>query len=268
MTDSAGLRFLYRTAPGRILLKLLVRPWLSKLAGWFLSAKPSRLLIAGFRKKNGIALDGIDVPEGGFQSFNEFFSRKRLHTAFDADPARLISPCDGRLTCFPITEDCRFSVKHTQYSLSELLKSETLARDFSGGTALIFRLAPSDYHRYCFVDDGTVTAKKKISGTLHCVRPIATEVFPVYVQNAREYAVYASANFGTLVQMEVGALLVGKIANHTASEAKRGDEKGFFQFGGSTVILLLQKDAVNVDSRFSADTEVQVRLGECVAYKK
>ena len=265
MKESAGLRFLYRTVCGRAILKLLVRPWLSKLAGSFLSTRLSRPLIAGFQKKNGISLDGIAVPQNGFESFNAFFSRKRLHTDFDAAPSHLISPCDGRLTVFPINKDSRFSVKHTQYSLAELLQSAGLAEQFAGGTAMIFRLTPSNYHRYCFVDNGTVAAEKKIPGVLHCVRPIATEAFPVYVQNSREYVLYRSEHFISLVQMEVGALLVGKITNHAVTSAKKGEEKGYFQFGGSTIILLLEKDAVTVDSRFSSETEVPVQIGECVA---
>ena len=266
MSESLGLRFLYHTVCGRAVLKLLVQPGISAAAGRFLDSGLSKPLIAPFLRSNRISLEGIDVPEGGFPSFNAAFARKRLETAYDDTSGHLISPCDGLFSCFPIEADSCFRIKHTAYSLRELLQDEALAETFSGGTAVILRLTPAHYHRYCYVDGGTVLRRQKISGVLHCVRPIATEAFPVYVQNSREYTVLASDSFGTMVQMEVGAMLVGRIVNHPGSQVRRGEEKGYFEYGGSTIVLLLTKDRAVLDEPFASliDTgeERRVNLGE------
>lgn len=182
---------------------------------------------------------------------------------FDLAPGAFCSPCDGLLSCFEIAPDSVFRVKHTEYSLPRLLESDETAEAFSGGTALVFRLTPSHYHRYCFNDGGRVTVEKDIPGILHCVRPIATEAFPVYIRNSRSYCVIESENFGTMVQMEVGALFVGRIKNHPVSgPVRRGDEKGCFEFGGSTVIMLVQKGALVLPEALFSGEEFPVVLGE------
>lgn len=271
MNESLPLRFLYRTAPGRGVLKLLIHPGLSRLAGWFLSTGISRLAIPYFIRKNHISLDGIAVPSRGFSSFNDFFSRKYAKSpGFDLTPRHLCSPCDGLLSCFPIGGDSRFVVKHSVYSLYDLLDSRTLADSFQGGTALIFRLTPTHYHRYHFVDDGVIVNRRTIPGVLHCVRPIAAEQFPVFIQNSREYAVLETTHFGTMVQMEVGALMVGKICNDPhPPRCFRGEEKGHFAFGGSTIILLFQKDQIALTDEILAALQEQeeypVTLGQWIA---
>lgn len=263
MSDSLALRFLYRTPPGRAVLRLLVHPALSKLAGKVLDSSLSRCLIPFFQSKNGITLEGIRIPEGGFPSFNAFFCRSRLCTDFDMEPQTLCSPCDGWLSAFFIDENSIFTVKHTQYSLAELLKSKDLATRFSGGTALIFRLTPADYHRYSYIDAGAVMTQRTIPGVLHCVRPIATERFLVYVQNSREYALIRSDHFGTMIQMEVGALLIGRISNHKPTgRIQRGQERGYFEFGGSTIILFLEKDTVNLNPIYLTGEEQLVTIGQ------
>ena len=267
--SSAPLRFLYGTVAGRCVLRLLVRPSLSRIAGRFLDTKFSRILIPRFKKSYNITTGGTEVPSGGFSSFNSFFTRKRTDIVFDKVPSRLCSPCDGFLTVFEIDEGSVFYVKGTAYSLGELLRDESLAAGYVGGQALIYRLTPANYHRYHHIDNGKVTAEKRIDGVLHTVREIATEKFPVYIQNTREYAVCASENFGTYVQMEVGALLVGRIKNHPSGGSfSRGDEKGMFEFGGSTVIMLFEKDAAvlheDILKSSAHGEEYPVRAGDVI----
>ena len=79
--------------------------------------------------------------------------------------------------------------------------------------------------------------------------------------------VMQTAHFGKAVQIEVGAMLVGKIANlHGSGPIKRGEEKGMFLYGGSTVVLLLQKDAVTLPQELYDATntglETPVRMGQ------
>ena len=268
MSESLSLRFLYHTACGRAVLKLLVRPGLSRAAGKFLDSKCSKIFIRGFQKRNGISLDGIEVPEGGFPSFNSFFCRKRSHSAVDEDPGHLISPCDGLLSVHTIDADSRLAIKNTTYSLAELLQDAELADSYRGGKALIFRLMPTHYHRYAYADSGIVLRQKRIEGVLHTVRPIATEQVPVYVQNSREYALLQSEQFGSVVQMEVGALLVGRITNlPTNGFVTRGEERGYFEFGGSTIVLLLQRDRVRLLPAYNAEQEIPVTLGQQIGEK-
>ena len=112
-----------------------------------------------------------------------------------------------------IEKDSEFTIKHTRYSVEDLLQDKSLAARFEGGKALVFRLTPANYHRYCYPAEGRVLSEKKIPGVLHCVRPVALCSVPVFAQNSREYQVIRTERFGTMVQMEIGALLVGKITN-------------------------------------------------------
>lgn len=258
---------LYGSAPGRLLLKPLTAPAVSKFAGWILSTGVSRVLIRPFVRSHGIDLSQFELVH--YRSYNDFFSRKIRpeRRPVDPDPQHLISPCDSKLTALSIGPDTRFTLKHTEYTVASLLKNEALARKYAGGWALIFRLTVDDYHRYCYVAEGDKEANVRIPGVLHTVNPIANDVYPIYKENAREYSVLHSREFGDILMMEVGALLVGKIVNHHGrAHVLRGEEKGFFQFGGSTVVLLLEAGAFQPDGDILENSrtgyETVVRYGE------
>ena len=267
------LQFFYGTALGRILLKPLILPPVSQLAGHFLSSPLSKPLIPLFVKKHAIDLSQFAKTE--FDSYNDFFSRKIRPELrpIDETPTHFISPCDCKLTVLPITANGIFTLKHTRYTVSSLLRNRTLAQDYLGGYAMIFRLTVDDYHRYCYVADGTLSAPVKIPGVFHTVNPIANDHFPIYKENAREYTVLHTDTFGDLLLMEVGALLVGKIVNHpVAHPVKRGQEKGYFQFGGSTVVILAKKDVLQIEHIILENSEngieTIVRLGEKIGVAK
>ena len=269
--DSVGVNFLYHTAPGRCILQLLIRPGVSKALGAFLDTGLSRHLVKPFVRATN--LDLSDYPDRPYASFNDFFTRqvKEGRRIIDTDPGALIAPCDGKLTVYPITEETLFDIKHSVYAVKDLLQDTDLAKEFEGGMCLIFRLTPDDFHRYSFMDQGNVCSTKTIPGVLHTVRPIAFRRYPVFSENAREYAVLKTENFGKVIQMEVGALFVGRIVNHPVSTFSRGQEKGKFEFGGSTIILLLQKDAAVINSELLKNTlsglESIVRLGQKIGTK-
>lgn len=273
MKDGILLAFLYRTIPGRAVLKLLTGKWVSKAAGRFLSSRWSAWLTSYYIRKYNIDMRDVEIPEGGFPSFNDFFIRKRREENCGGVSGELISPCDGFLSVIPVERNRVFALKHTSFSLEELLKDEKLAKRFLDGTALVFRLTPANYHRYGYAADGVVLRHRKISGKLHCVRPVALDTFPVFAQNSREYQVIRTENLGLMVQMEIGALLVGRIRNHRrfsgVSEVKAGEEKGYFEFGGSTILLLFQRDAIRVREELTGgkneDGEILVRKGESIA---
>ena len=261
------LGLLYGNAFGRAVLRVLISPVVSKAAGCFLSSRLSVGLIHPFVRKNGIDLTQFEPAR--FRSYNEFFSRKIRAglRPIDRKPSHLIAPCDSKLTVLPITPESRFLLKNTLYTLPDLLKNKALAASYAGGYAMIFRLTVDDYHRYCYVDDGEKEGNVRIPGVLHTVNPIANDVYPIYKENAREYSVLHSRHFGKVLMMEVGALLVGKIVNHHgAARVCRGQEKGYFEFGGSTVVLLLEKDKAVIDGDLLENSrrniETVVRMGE------
>lgn len=265
--ESLPLRFLYGTLPGRMLLWALVRPSFSKMAGIFLDTGYSRWLIPFFIRRHAIEMDGYE--EKRYASFNDFFTRKRCADMIDITPGHLISPCDGWLTVYPVNGERAYRIKHVEYPLERLLGSRTLASRFAGGTCLIFRLTPQDYHRYCYACGGTVARSKTIPGKLHCVRPIAYTDLPVFVENSREFVEIDTGQYGKIVQMEIGALFVGKIRNHPGDgKAVQGVEKGFFEFGGSTIVVLTEKGGLRVDKKIIQNmrqgVETSVRLGERV----
>lgn len=261
------LSWLYRSVLGRVLLKLITKPVVSKLVGWFLSSKASRILIKPFIHKHSIDMSQFESTE--YCSYNEFFFRKICPAArpIDTDPRHLISPCDSKLTVLPIMENNRFRLKNTDYTVASLLRDEELAAAYEGGYALIFRLTVDDYHRYCYIADGNKEDNIHIPGVLHTVNPIANDYHPIYKENSREYSILHSDFFGDIVMVEVGAMLVGKIVNyHGKATVMRGQEKGYFQFGGSTVVLLLKANTARIDEDILKNSngriETIVRYGE------
>ncbi len=267
--ESLALRFLYRTIPGRVLLKVLTLPAVSRAAGRILDSRVSVCLIPYFIRKNHICTRRVIVPAGGFRSFNQFFCREEARGRSQKQGETLLSPCDGYLTRIPIRKGVIFDIKHTKFTLGELLKDPKLTQEFQEGCACVFRLTPAEYHRYGYAASGKVLQRRQIPGRLHCVRPIATETVPVFAQNAREYEVIRTAGFGKIVQMEVGALLIGRITNRPAGPGgmvRAGEEKGYFEFGGSTIVVLLKEGILDCPEEAEAEKteagEIYVRRGQ------
>lgn len=270
--DSSILRFLYRTLPGRVLLKLLAGKTVSTLAGNYMDHRDSRRFIASFAEKNQIDLNEYEDAEYG--CFNDFFIRKirKEERPIDMRDSVLVSPCDGMLSAYKICHGLVLPIKQSCYSINRLLQDEKLAREYAGGTCLVFRLGVNNYHRYMFADSGRVLHNRRIDGVLHTVRPVALCQRPVFTENTREYCQYQSKNFGRLLQMEIGAMLVGKIANKEGVTVfKRGDEKGCFLYGGSTIVLLIPRNQAVVPNKYFEATdkgyEIAVKMGEPIAKK-
>ena len=261
------LSLLYNSMAGRQSLKLLTRPFVSKLGGAFLSTRLSCLFIPGFIRRNKIDMSQYETKH--YTSYNDFFTRKIKEglRPLPEDKNILFSPCDSKVSAYRIDNDTKFTVKDTEYSVESLLRSKKAAKHYKGGYAVILRLTVDDYHRYCYIDDGTKGDNHFIKGVYHTVNPIANDYTPIYKENAREYTVLHTEHFGNVTQVEVGALMVGKIVNHhQRGSVKRGDEKGYFKFGGSTIVLLFEKDKVALDKKLLARTkhqcETKVRQGD------
>ena len=238
------LPFLYQTAAGRLLLRPLVSRPVSALCGKLLDTRFSRILIGPFARRNSIRTEEYDLS--GVRTFNDFFCRplKSGRRNFPDDPQALAAPCDGLLTAVPIFDGAVFPVKQSRFTLAQLLRDDALAEELKGGICLIFRLCVQHYHRYCYFDGGKKAPDRTIPGIYHTVRPIALENTSVFIENSRSLTVLDTEAFGRAVQAEVGAMLVGRIVNNRpeAGTVLRGEEKGHFAFGGSTIPVLLKKD--------------------------
>ena len=266
------LRKLYGSVHGRMLLKVLTSPVISKIGGAYMSSPFSRPLIKRFIKSSNI--DTSQYIMHRFHSYNDFFTRKVRPEMrpIDTEPSHLISPCDSKLTVYKINRKSVFRIKDSYYRVSDMLANSFISRRYEGGYCLIFRLEVDDYHRYCYIDNGIKTGNVHISGELHTVNPIALGRYNIYKRNTREYTVLHTDNFGDVVHMEVGALMVGKIRNiHGECNIFRGQEKGMFMFGGSTIVLLFEKDRIVPDSdilRNSAEGyETIVKFGEKIGVR-
>lgn len=271
------LKHLYGNEAGRALLRILIRPWVSKLGGLLMDSPISKIGIRPFVEKNHIDLSMCEKKK--FRSYNDFFTRKLVEGArvFEGDEHTLVSPCDGKLSVYPISDEAGrenvFRIKDTLYTTSSLLRSSKLAKQYEGGYALVFRLTVDDYHRYCYVADGEKSKNYYIQGVFHTVNPVANDMYPIYKENTREYSLLKTKQFKTILMMEVGALMVGRITNYDEeATVKRGQEKGRFEFGGSTIILLLQKDAAIIDKDLIRNTEEEyetiVKMGEKIGTAK
>lgn len=268
------LRHLYTDWGGKLCLKILIRPFVSRLGGFVLKSRFSARFVPGFAERNKI--DMTDYEEKKYCSYNDFFIRKIKPGArpIAKSESALICPCDGKLSVHRITRDSRFYIKDTEYTVEQLLRSKSLAKRYDNGYAVVIRLTVDNYHRYCYVAEGVKSSNVSLAGCLHTVNPVANELHPIYKENAREYTLLQTTKFGTIVMMEVGAMMVGKIRNHHKGPRKvdKGEEKGYFEFGGSTVVLLLQHGKVRLDYDLVENTEngyeTIIRMGERIGEQK
>ncbi len=264
----------YASPVGRSLMKFLSNPLFSQLGRIIMNSRFSTCAIMKFAEKNNIDLS--EYEERKFCSFNDFFTRKIKNGKrfVTKDDTILVSPSDGKVSAYEITNSSEFVVKNSVYSVKSLLRDSKLAERYIGGTALIIRLSVDDYHRYIYPCNGLKSHNRKIKGLLHTVNPVVSKYLPVYKENSREYCMIRSDNFGDVIQMEVGALMVGKITNADMNKCRiyRGGEKGYFEFGGSTIILLLEKDKVRVCDDLFENTkkgyETKVKQGEALGQSR
>ena len=270
--DQKSLIFLYKTIPGRIILKIITRPIISKLTGIILNSKISKLYINSFIKNNNINMD--DYEKEKYKSFNDFFTRKvnKSKRNHKSNKNELISPCDSKITVHKIDEKLTINVKKSKYSINNLVKEEVV-KDYKGGICLVLRLCVDDYHRYHAFDNYEVITNKKMKGLLHTVNPISYENYQVFTENGREVSLLKTENFKEVYQIEVGALNIGKIHNNNKkTKYKKYDERGYFSFGGSTIILLFQKDAIklekDIENYSKQNIEVKVEYGDIIGKTK
>lgn len=271
--DSAqggALNFMYGNAFGRLITKLLSRRFISELGRIYMNSSLSKRRINKLIKSENIDMSQYENRE--FVSFNDFFTRKLAPNArvIDNDANSVISPADSKLTAYDIKPDSTYRIKGCDYSIKNLLGGdEKLANEFLGGKCLVYRLSVDNYHRYCYPDSGIEAENRFIKGVYHTVNPIALLKYDVYGKNSRELTVLETDSFGRVAYIEVGAMMVGKINNyHPKERFLRGDEKGYFSFGGSTIVVLYKKDVITLDGDIAQNSaeeiETTVLFGERV----
>ncbi|XP_024039704.1 phosphatidylserine decarboxylase proenzyme 2 isoform X2 [Citrus clementina] len=206
--------------------------------------------------KDQINLADVKYPLEHFKTFNEFFIRELKPGArpIDCMEREEVAVCaaDSRLMAFKSVEDSlRFWIKGQKFSIQGLLGNDICSNSFLNGTMVIFRLAPQDYHRFHLPVSGIIEQFVDIPGCLYTVNPIAvnSKYCNVFTENKRVVSIISTAHFGKVAFVAIGATMVGSITflKNTGDFVKKGDEFGYFSFGGSTVICVFEKDAIQID---------------------
>lgn len=253
------LRFMYNTIIGRIILKIATTKMIANFYSTYMNSKFSKRKIKKFIKKNCINME--EYKETKYNSFNDFFIREIKPNKRKIED-NLIAICDSKLSVYKLDENSKFEIKNSIYTVEELIGENRKYK-----YALVFRLCVDDYHHYIFPDDGKILDTKYIDGRLHTVQPIAFKKYKVFHENSREITFLNCDNLGDICYIEVGALLIGKIVNINKTEFKKGEEKGHFEFGGSTVIMLINKD-IEINEKILENSkkgiETIVKMGQCI----
>ncbi len=268
----AAMRWAYESLSGRIVAPLLFASSLpSRLLGLYFDSALSRRRISGTIRDLQIDASEFAGPVEQFTSFNDFFTRRLREDArpYSEDERHLLSPADGRLLVYDrIDAESCIAVKGVEDSLSNLF-GRSMA-DFSGGQVAVVRLCPADYHWFHFPCDGRIIEQTRIKGRYDSVNPLALNARKkIFCRNKREYCLMDTPGFGRLACMEVGAFGVAGIHQRFAGpKVRRMQPKGYFDFGGSTVVLVFQKDTVRFDNDLMENSrrgiETLVRVGETI----
>ena len=251
------LRWTYETTLGRFALDAAVkRAALSRYWGWKMSRPDSVRRILPFIIDYGLNVDEFAKSPFVFKSFNDFFYRAlkpgARPLAAPGDDRVALLPADGRHLAFQNVDGAAgFYAKGQRFDLASFLGDAELARSFAGGSLLISRLCPVDYHRFHFPVAGTPGDARLINGWLYSVSPIALRRNLAYLwENKRAVTLVESPVFGRVAVCEIGATMVGSILQTyvTGRAVAKGDEKGLFKFGGSCVVTIFQPGRIRFDA--------------------
>ena len=263
------LVWLYYNPVGEATLWALAkRKVVSSIYGNSMDRRSSARKIQPFVEEFGIDLRTAQKQE--FTSFNDFFTRKLKDNARPVDTSSIIavSPADGKILAWANINNSDFIIKGYHFNVVSFLNNARLAQKYLDGTLVIIRLAPFDYHRFHFPMSGSVSPVTRIDGDYYSVNPLALrKMAEIFCLNKREFTIISNPLFGDVVMAEVGATMAGSIIQtYTGNSAKKGVEKGYFKFGGSTVVLLFEKGEIHVDEDLLMNTlkgyETAVREGE------
>ena len=263
------LNWLYNNPVGELSLETFVkRKAFSEWYGNRMDLPESADKIQGFVDTYQIDLSEAQKQE--FTSFNDFFYRKLKANArpINRDSNVIISPADGKILAYENISNQDFIIKGHRFDIYEYLQSVDLASIFKDGSLIIIRLCPTDYHRFHFPVSGMIAFDEKISGDLYSVSPIALRKnIDLFCMNKREFTFLYNHRLGNVIVSEVGATMVGSIIQtYPDNKVEKGEEKGYFKFGGSTVVLFFEKGSLIIDSDLLNNTkkgmETAVKMGE------
>ncbi|MCC5832744.1 MAG: phosphatidylserine decarboxylase [Chlamydiales bacterium] len=245
------LRFLYGSAFGRFVAKILSStPLFSRLYGWWQTLSFTKSKIAPFVKKYAIDSAEFEKPLNAYPSFNAFFTRK-LKPGVRPLADGIVLPADGRYLFYQNIAECDgIVVKGKKFELAQLLQDRELADAYQEGSMVLARLCPTDYHRFHFPCDCLPGESRLINGTLYSVNPIALKQrIELLAENKRMMSRLQTEKYGEILFIEIGATAVGTIHQTYIPRRpyKKGDEKGYFSFGGSSIILLFQPGTIQID---------------------
>jgi len=248
-------------------------PLLSQLYGYLQKRPESAKKVKPFIREFGV--DEREFLETDFRSFNDFFIRKLKAEArpIDRDESTICTPADGRYLVYPQFKE--FVVKGQEFSLGNFLRSTALANRFKEGSMAIVRLCPSDYHRFHFPCDGVASKADLVNGPLYSVNPLALKKrLAILAENKRMITEIETEEFGTILYVEIGATNVGSIRQTYVADSvvRKGQEKGYFEFGGSCIVLLFERGRVAFDQDLVENTkrgfETRVNFGESLGRGK
>ena len=268
------LRWLYNNPVGELSLYAIVkRKFVSDWYGEKMNTAESAEKVTDF--VNDYNIDLTEAKKQEFTSFNDFFSRELNPNArkIDTNKNVLVSPADGKVFAYENITNQDFIVKGYKFNLYQFFNDSNLAKQYENGSLMIIRLCPTDYHRYHFPHSGEIVEQKKIEGPLFSVSPIALrEKIEIICRNKREYIKLRTEEFGDIIMAEVGATMVGSIIQtYENKHVLKGQEKGYFLFGGSTVVLLFENGRIIIDSDLIENTnnnlETEVKMGSRLGVK-
>ncbi len=272
---SQFLNWSYNTTLGRFMTDLIFRQkFISQIYGWLYKQQLSRDKIKPFVQEMDGNLDESIRKVEDFKSFNDFFTREiDLSKRFiNQNPHVCMAPVDGKILAYSIVDpDTTFRIKRSTFNLGKFLYDKDLTEKFSCGSMIISRLCLMDYHHFHFPDSGIPGEAISIRGKCYAVGPYALRrLVPFYTENYRMLTLLNSDHFGQMALVEIGAFTVGSIQQRyqPGIHIEKGAPKGFFELGGSTVVLLFQRGLIELDEDLLTNTtkeiETYVRLGDSI----
>jgi phosphatidylserine decarboxylase len=265
----------YDNRLGRLVGQFLLRqPLLSRAYGWLNRRGFSRRRIERFARAMRVDVAVCRQPLAAYASFSDFFVREidLSQRPINPDPRVCTSPADGRVYVLPSVDSKRtFTIKGGRFSLAEFLADDALTARYAGGAMAIVRLHLADYHHFHFPVPGRASAPRQIPGRLHAVGPYARRwPVPFFSENRRALTLIESGRFGLVCMAEIGACTVGSIRQsfQPVRPVLKGERKGYFELGGSTIALLFEPGAIEFDRDLrinsGEDFETYVRMGETI----
>jgi phosphatidylserine decarboxylase len=269
------LHWSYNSRLGRALTQwVLAQPAVSRCCGWMARRAWSKRLIEPFARRMHVDISDVSRFTRPFLCFNDFFVREYVGPmeSTAVGPSVCISPSDGKVLILrDLKPQQTVRVKRSCFNLQQLLGNERLGDQFAGGSAVIVRLGLSDYHHFHFPVTGTPGPARVIPGKLYAGGPYGLrKPTPFYVENHRMVTLIDSDLYGTVAQVEIGAFTVGSIRQQftPGEQVHRGQKKGHFELGGSTVVLVFAAATIEFDTDLSRNSqqeiETRVRLGESI----